>query len=529
MLGGVAADKKPIILQGAADIYRSFGENTTQIAAFHGIPADKAKLLVPYVKEGNQEAVQRMLGQHPGWLYLWSMLYGGIRSGKTFAIAFRVWMSALMFPGVKILVIRKRKEQLRNTFLDEFEKVGRLMTGDHLDWIGRLCPERDGALEYEVFSDPKHPSKVIFAIEPDLGSDADIEKRWLGYTVFAVVTEESAQLRQVSIATPRTRVSQEHDAYGRSIGNYRWMATILNPVDEGQHFLDVWRAECEQDYREGKRPRMIVVRSRPADNAHHLPTGYEDEIRKDLANDPIKLQMWLDGLPGLQIDGKPVYGQQFSDKVHIDPEIKFNPYKPLLVGMDFGYHHPAAVFCQEASNGGLNVLGELLGADLTAEQFGRQILSKIQTDYPTKRATFYGDPAGAQKTDKGDSTVAILMRMGIRTNFRPTSIDAGILHVRGLLTHMVNGRPELCFSPSAPEMILAFQRGYHYKKFADGTYGDKPYKDGRFDHPADAFRYLAVNVRSSMVQHAESDLPGQMGGNPYVALKARGPEVCGMD
>lgn len=527
--GALPQDQQRVVLSGAAEIYRSFGDNHTQIAAFHGIPADKAKIIQPYVKEGNEEAIQTALAQNPDWLYLWEMLYGGVRSGKTFAIAFRVWMTALMFPGVKILVIRKRKEQLRNTFLDEFEKVGNLMTGGHVEWIGRLCPERDGALEYEVFSDSRFPSKVIFAIEPDLGTDSEIEKRWLGYTVFAVVTEESAQLRKVSIDMPRIRVSQERDAYGNSIGNYRWMATILNPVNEGQHFLDKLRAECELAYAEGKRPRCLVIRSRPRDNAHHLPQNYEAEIRESLADDPIKLQMMLDGNPGLQIDGKPVYGRQWNPNIHIDKEIRFNPYKPLLVGMDFGYHHPAAIFAQESLQGGINVLSEIIGTDMTAEQFGRQILTKIATEMPATRATFYGDPAGAQKTDKGDSTIAILMRMGIRTNFRPTSIDAGILHVRGMLTHMVGGRPELVFHPACAETILAFERGYHYKKFADGTFGDKPYKDGRFDHPADAIRYLLVNVRNSMFQAEESDLPMGSGGNPMKALVLKGPQPASMD
>ena len=515
-------DRTKQALRGAGAVWQSFSENPTQLAAYHGIPIEAARRIAPWVAAGDDQAVAKFLAANPQLLYLWILLYGGVRSGKTFAIALRLWMSAARHPGNRLLVVRKRKEQLRNTFLDEFEKVGKLITDGHLDYLGELKPGPDGALEYLVHtSNPKEPSKIIFAIEPD-GTDAEIEDRWRGYTVGGVVTEETNQLREISPTTLRFRVSLDKDMAGNKIP--RWMASISNPVTKG-HYLQKFKQEQETMRLLGRRPNCLVIHSRPADNVKHLPDGYEDELRATFANDPQKIAMLLEGKDGLLVDGEPVYGRVFSH-LHIDAQIQYTPMLPLLRGWDFGFHRPACVFAQEDVKGCINILGELLGEDETAEQFADRVIAFTALNFPNApQITDYGDPAGAQQTDKGDTTIMILRRKGVRMNYRPTGIDQGIKHIRNMLTRMRGKRPELAFSPACADLILAFERGYHFPKFKDGTFGPKPHKDGYFDHYADAIRYLLVNIRA--IPGAEtSDVSA---GNPLVPIEAKGPEELVMD
>ena len=147
----------------------------------------------------------------------------------------------------------------------------------------------------------------------------------------------------------------------------------------------------------------------------------------------------------------------------------------------------------------------MMGQDETAHQFATRVMAFQQENFPSpKNIVDYGDPAVAQATDKGDTTLQILRKLGITINFRHTLIDPGIKHIRGLLSSMRSGEPELRFSDACPILIGAFEHGYHYMKFKDGTFGKKPHKDGWWEHAADGIRYLLVSIRV-LINAQESD------------------------
>ena len=496
-------------LRGGRDLWIDLHRNVPALAAYHGVPVEVARTLAPLVAAGKDEEVVRLLLAHPEWYWIWILLYGGRGSSKTFTIALRSWTFAASQPGLRLLVVRKRKEQLRNTFLDEYEKVGKIITDDHLDYLGEIQPERDGALEYLVHtSNPKEPSRILFAIEPDQATDKDIMERWKGYNLHAAVTEETPQLKEITVHTTRSCVRVRADSDGKPVR--RWMATLTNPV-KPQTWLGKFKAGGQVglqmmngDYKGAaylkKRPACLFIHSTPADNAHHLSEGYIEEQTEALhavGRDDL-VESWIHGRDEIEIKGMPVYGAQMGkNNSHVDAEIRYNPFKPLLRGWDFGYRHPACVFVQEDDKGCLNVLGEMMGENETADQFSNRVLTHCQENFQNPPTILdYGDPAGAQQTDKGDTTLFILRRKGIRVNFRVTSIEAGVKHIQGLLSRMRSGRPELMFSPAAHDLIDAFNKGYHYLQYHDGTFGRKPHKDGYYEHLCDAIRYLLVNVRA---------------------------------
>jgi len=153
-------------------------------------------------------------------------------------------------------------------------------------------------------------------------------------------------------------------------------------------------------------------------------------------------------------------------------------------------------FMQMNKDGNINVLGELMGQEETAEEFGRRVKDYVQQTFPKiKEVEYYGDPAGAQQTDKGDPTIAILARLGIRVGYRFIPIDPGLNLIRSLLGTMRRGRPRLVYHRDrCPILIKAKIGGYHYKQGRGGVTSPKPNKDGFYDHLQDAERYALTNI-----------------------------------
>jgi len=239
----------------------------------------------------------------------------------------------------------------------------------------------------------------------------------------------------------------------------------------------------------------LLLRSTMEDNPH-LGADYVEAEKRKYRNDPIKYRMYILGEDGLDVDGRPVFGDVFKSELHTSNALIYNPFTTLTVGLDFGWHRPAAIFMQMDKSGCINVLGELMGQEETAEEFGMRVKDYVQQVFPEiKEIEYYGDPAGAQKTDKGDPTISILARMGIRVGYRFLPIDPGLNLIRSLLGTMRRGRPRLVYNiQRCPIIIKAKIGGYHYKQGRGGMTSPKPNKDGFYEHLQDAERYALTNL-----------------------------------
>ncbi len=186
---------------------------------------------------------------------------------------------------------------------------------------------------------------------------------------------------------------------------------------------------------------------------------------------------------------------QFDPLVHImkrtfkpDP----NGETMLYRGIDFGYRRPAVVWVQQESDGSLVVFDCLLGDRCSLDQLVQEI-ERIDRFHGLDERDFAltgVDPAGAAMTDFGLSPVEGLQARGFRLKWRPSSISAGVEAVRALLRD-ANGNVRLNVHPRCETLIEAFH-GYCW-----GPDGELPEKDGFYDHPMDALRYLVVNLPTS--------------------------------
>lgn len=215
---------------------------------------------------------------------------------------------------------------------------------------------------------------------------------------------------------------------------------------------------------------------------------------------------------GYSRDGAPVY-PEFSDRVHVAAgPIKFDPALPLKLGLDCGMQ-PAAVICQQARDGQIRVLRELVPAHgCGATRFAETLAALIERDFPGWRELHaWGDPAaqyGADREAGEQTTLEIIGRIlgvAIMIPFDGSNEIAGRLEaVRQPLATRIDGRndrPGLILDPSCKVLIKGFAS--HYRYTADqkrpGVFSLIPDKSMRpFADVHDALQYACGGIRGRL-------------------------------
>lgn len=199
-------------------------------------------------------------------------------------------------------------------------------------------------------------------------------------------------------------------------------------------------------------------------------------------------------------DGAAVYSRYFTSKSHLD-NFSYNPYMPLILGIDFGFHNPACLFAQEDTEGRLLILREYQGKDRTAKDFISDILDQISRHYPESltELEIYCDIAGSHvQSQSGETDIDVLRRMtDTIPYYKKMDIDDTIELVRERLSNMINGRPKLLFDKRHTLLTQeALLGGYHYAISRGGVISTAPYKDNYYDHLMDCLRYIIANKYS---------------------------------
>lgn len=200
--------------------------------------------------------------------------------------------------------------------------------------------------------------------------------------------------------------------------------------------------------------------------------------------------------------GEPFFAT-FNRATHVRP-CKYDPSLPLLRGWDFGRAHPACVWSQLGRDGILRVLYSYMGTNVNLFKFAPLVISETNARFPgAKVVTDYGDPAGAQETDKGSSTAILFIEFGITINHRFSYIEEGLKMIEQRLIVREDGNPGLLIDPINKDLIDGFAGGYELDSQAIAKTDavkllSRPKKDGYFDHLMDALRYTFVNLFTMM-------------------------------
>jgi hypothetical protein len=501
-----------VAIQGLQEVYKNLNE--PQLAAFHRVPRER---IVAW-KAGE------LVSPEVGGVFQNVLHIGGLASGKSFEQRFQELALSAFIPNNRGVIVRKRWEELLNHIYDS-------MKGFVIEYIGAEFvpalmsePKRIGSsFEIKVYTTGT-PSSIFLKNEPD-GPDRHIEDHFKGDEYGWVSLEEATDLREITWRTLKGRVRRKFpEQFPESLWekekipgeNYQdylsrrssalWAAlAVTNPPYEG-HWIDKKSKESEKEMALGELTRFgdLIVRSGIEDNLDIMGQEYYEALQEEFKNDPVGYAMMIEGKNGILIEGTPVYGKHFRSDLHCSEDLGYNPFKPLYVGLDFGYLRPAAVFAQEDVRGCYNTIGELCPENKEAEELGELTLDYIAQEFPALQAPIYyfGDHAGSQKSDKGDTTIDRLANLGIIVMSQPLQIDSSLDTIRRLLSTMIGGdkiRPRLMIhSGRCPVLTQAVSGGYYYK-MRNGMLEPKPYKtpDNHMDDVCDAWRYLFANLVGS--------------------------------
>lgn len=446
-----------------------------QIAMYHGITREHALIVqgLPYEKDGTKRFPQE-------WVYKYVFAKGGNKSGKTHTDVCRELASKIAYPGHVSLIVRKRKEQLRNTYFQDFLNIVDKVTGGNRDWLILDEQEIDGSIELTIRSVGK-PSKAIYRIEPD-GAMQFSADSFKGYHLNSFTAEEASQLRWETINKCQINLDQD---------NYPSRGTIITNPTLDSTFIAKKFAKYMRELNNGQRPEMFPIVVDMRENTH-LPPNYVETIKKQFEDDPIGLEMVMNGRDGVVRDGVPVFQGFFKHDVHVDEAIRFDLELPLVRAADFGHDVAACGFWQKTKSGRVYKIAELICEGMHVEQFADEVADYTRTHFPFIPGGIedYGDHAGLQEKDTGQSIRIYQKRLGIHVRTTPFgNIDPGLNHMRKLLSELRDNKPRITYHPRCEQTILAMKFGYKYKEQRDGRVMQKPFKDGWFEHPVDSDRY----------------------------------------
>ena len=222
-------------------------------------------------------------------------------------------------------------------------------------------------------------------------------------------------------------------------------------------------------------------------------------IRLETSADPAKDSAWLAAqakqhpkddfdrefllLPVGRADSYPVFGD-YQRQHHESELLRYNYHlKYIYRGWDFGKVHPCVEFIQPDGQK-LNVIYEIYGTNIMLEQFAERVLADSGLYFPGAMFVDWGDASGVNEKDDGRPSIRVLADKGIRLRIRRQPVEDGVREISKTLIAWTEGRPVLQINPkTCPHLVEAMRGGYRRNPAGIIV------KDGKNDHPADAFRY----------------------------------------
>lgn len=424
-------------------------------------------------------------------------LRGGVGSGKTRGLMAPACEMLMECPGIRIFWGRQDFADLKKSAMDVFFQVmpSELLVkkSEQYHWYDFMTVHA---------KDRKHrnaTSRIYFNGLKDLSG--------LGSQEFAIIiVTEAMEISEQAYRTLKRRCRQagfpvmillESEAPNEG----HWLTRIVDPnKEEYDKDIEVWELSTYENW----------------DN---LPLAYRGSLES--MPDAWK-RKYLFGKPGFIPKGRPFY-EGFKEGTHTG-WFDWNPYLPLILSWDFGFHHPAVSYHQQENH--WRILHEQMGSEITINKFVHEVKAFTNLHFPQAQIKCYGDPACRQKKDTQEDSEKTSWQICKDAGFhiytrasdyrtRKEIID------QKLSTILSDGKPILQVHQRCKTIIDGFLGGYHYHEEKPGKEVNSkyeiPFHDDFYSHLLNTVEYVAVNTYSPVQRHTDQQRRyayRQRGGKP---------------
>lgn len=444
---------------------------------------------------------------------------GPIGGGKSVACAFELFRMAMKqapHQGVRKTrwgVIRGSYRELETTTLKTWQ-----------DWFPpSICPIRHtapimGRMKLPLKDGTMLDMEILFiAVETE--QDA---KKLLSLELTGIWFNEAVQLPWGVIRTALGRIGRYPSARD---GGYTRKAAIAdtNPPDDNHWWYKLAEEKKLDENSDEYDPAAFEFFNQPAavlkteagnwvlnphaENVKHLTNGERYYLDQVEGRDLEWIKVYLQGQYGTVQDGKPVYGSNYNDRVHLAPA-EFDPIKkwPVIMAIDFGLT-PAVLFGQPTPKGQLRLIQEVIGTDIGIRQLCRDVLRPLLlTRYADCAVYVTGDPAGNIRSQNDEVTAYEILEAELSTYVRDitpaesNSLTRRLDSVKSFLCRMVDGKACLQLSPECKMLRRGFNGAYKFAKVRvanSDRYRDDPEKN-MASHVHDALQYLCMKLQTGL-------------------------------
>lgn len=234
----------------------------------------------------------------------------------------------------------------------------------------------------------------------------------------------------------------------------------------------------------------------PEENNENLRPGYYDDMREDYKNNPDWIEMYIEGKPGMMIQGKLVINN-FDRRVHVADEPLIYSGLPLYMGWDHSGNTPAAAVFQIPSPLETQILAEFHTDKMGIVDFGHYVNQQVGIMFPNYPGiTHWGDPAGEAKYSTkigGFTSNAQLLRENCGIDVQPS--DQNFRARVEAFDQMLARRGGVLIDPRCTRIINGLIGGYCYpeNKSIVGEYLPNVLKN-KYSHIIEACEYFYVKV-----------------------------------
>jgi hypothetical protein len=416
-------------------------------------------------------------------------LEGALSSGKTTAALWKVWNSLHDHPGIHWWIGRYGDGETQTKVRPAFEQICQQAGG---------IPRWDAKELCYVFAN----GSKCFSYGLKSPDALSRYSKMRGMGVAGIYLDQTEELPEDFSGELRLRLRQP--------GYPHQLIFSPNPPN-----VTHWLA---QQFPTNKiLPNRALYQISIFDNAHNLPPDLINAAIAAYPPEHAKHRSVILGQRGVNVQGVPVYKGMFNRLVHWGP-CAYDPQRPLLLAIDFGKHHPCAVVGQQPYQGGLHLLGGILGQDLFLDDFLPLVKQQLAEWFPKMPGGIQVccDPAGSHQNSQGArfNGVDLIRREGYAPtwrdnanapNVRAATIEALGAHMRRRIgtgeAFRVESEPEkwircsLSERQHEPFLVDALEAGYVWDEHLVSVGNKqirKPKKDGWFEHGMNCTEYLEL-------------------------------------